>query len=269
MNHKELHPLLQISLLLCFLVLLMMTFVSFVILFFPENDFMEFRTRYKLGLQIAVFAGFFGSIYIIYSNLKYRVTKNTALLHSTKPLVQWNYKKLYWEKFKRKEYQKKAKKYFLKISIIWTAIGGFVYLLYRIAPIEVSTLLVLFILIFTIPLVPFTIGQFIREIKNQLFQENYEVKIYINGLTINRVYKPFNHYLDNDTNLKLMNVEKINLYNTDCLKFIVKKQFYSPPSGDGGDFGSVIRREINILVPIPENQEMDLTKLKNQLEIET
>lgn len=269
MLNKELHPIVQVLLTLLFVSFLMIFLISFIMTYFPNGDFDEINTKYKLELQLTMVISSLGSMFFIYSNLRYRVKKNAAELNETTPIIHWNYEKLYWRKFKTKEYQKKGLLYLLKIALIWMPIGFFVFFLFKVTNPMVSIILVALILIFTIPMIPFTLGRFFNDLKNQLFQKKYEIKIYKNGLTVNEIYYPYNHWIDNENNLRLIDVQELNLYNTRCLKFIAKKVFYSPPTPDGGDSGSVIRRTVNTFIPIPKNQDIDLHKIKKELKIKT
>jgi len=269
MNKKDLHPILQVLLTLLFVSFLVISLISFGIIYFPEGDFDEIINKYKLELQFVFIISSLSSMSFIYYSLRYRVRRRILKLKENSPIVHWSYERLYWENFKTKEYQKKAIIYGLKILSIWLPIGVFLYLLNRLAPPMVSDILIFLILILTIPIIPFTLGSFISDVKNQLFQVNYVVNIYEKGLTINDVYYPYNQHANSDCNLRLHDIEKLVLYNTNCLKFILIKMFYSPPTHDGGDSGSVIRRKINILIPIPENQDVDLNILKKQLNVKT
>ncbi|MEN7550423.1 hypothetical protein AAG747_21065 [Rapidithrix thailandica] len=267
MKNKELHPLLQVFLTLLFVALLMMFFVSFGIEYLPSNDFDKIRKKYGIELHLAMVISSLSAMFFIYFNLRFRVNKSRARLYETEPIFHWNYETRYWQSFKTKEFQKKGLLYFLKILLIWVPIGSFLFFLYKEVEPMVSIVLLLLILILTIPMIPFTLGKFIHQLKNQLFQNKYEVKIYKNGLTINEAYYPYNHYLNSNNNLRLVDIEKLNLYNTSCLKFVVKKAFYSPASPDGGGFGSVIKRTAHIFIPIPKNQDIDLSKIKNHVNL--
>ncbi|WP_324027837.1 hypothetical protein QSV08_07790 [Maribacter sp. BPC-D8] len=266
MNSKELHPILQVLIILLFVSLLMLFFISFAIIYFSNGDFNEIKNNYKLELQLTMVFSCLASMFIIYSNLNYRVKKNKASLNEVNPIIHWKYKTPYWKKFKKKEYQKKGLFYLLKISLIWIPISATLFFISKTESM-LSIILILLILILIIPMIPFTLGKFISELKNQVFEKTYEVKVYKQGLTINEIYYPFNQYQDIDNGIRLVKIEKLNLYSTNCLSFKVEKRFYSPPTSDGGDSGSIINRNVDINIPIPKNQDIDLDKIKKQLKI--
>ncbi|MEN7548769.1 hypothetical protein AAG747_12685 [Rapidithrix thailandica] len=262
MKNNELHPLLQVFLVLLFVSFFTMFFVAFGIKYLPSNDFNTFRTKYEVALHLVMALSAVSVMLFIYFNLRNRANKNRARRYENTPLFHWHYETLYWQSFKAKEFKKKGFFYFLKILLIWVPIGSFLFFLYKVADPMLSIILALFILILTIPILPFTLGTFIHELKNQLFQNKYEVKIYKNGLSINEAYYPYNHYINSNHNLRLLEVEKLNLYGTSCLKFVIKKTFYSSPSPDGGDFGSVMKRTSHLFIPIPKNQAIDINNIK-------
>ena len=81
MNSKELHPILQVLIILLFVSLLMLFFISFAIIYFSNSDFNEIKNNYKLELQLTMVFSCLASMFIIYSNLNYRVKKNKASLN--------------------------------------------------------------------------------------------------------------------------------------------------------------------------------------------
>ena len=246
--------------------LLTLFLISFGITYIPNGDFNEFKDEYRLELHLAITLSFLAFMLIIYSILNYNAKKNRARLNESIPIIHWKYENSYWENFKGKEYKKKGLFYLLRILSIWAPITIVLFFIFKTEPL-VSIILILLISIFTIPMIPFTLGKFISELRINKFQKKYEVKIYKNGLTINETYHPFNNYLNRDNGLRLVNIEKLNLYSTNCLRFQIVKRFYSSPTPSGGDFGSVINRNINIHIPIPKNQDIDLDEIKKKIKI--
>lgn len=228
---------------------------------FESDDFVEIQNQYEFELILTMAVSSLASMYILYFfpiNMK---KYNAAELVETVPIVQWNYDKLYWKNFKRKELQKKGFLYCLKILLILIPVVIVLCFIYQSEPM-VSIMLLPIILICIIPMIPFTVGRFYNEVRNQLFQNQYEVKIFKQGLSINEVYYPYNQFLSRNDRFRLINIEKKNVYSIDCLKFSICKWFYS-----GDDSVSELSRKTSILIPFPKKQDVDLVKLKKELMI--
>ena len=108
-------------------------------------------------------------------------------------------------------------------------------------------------------MIPFTLGEFIKDYKNQLHQPGYAVKIFFNGLTINERYYPYRSSINRNNSLYLIDIEEITLQNTKCLKFIKEKKFY--------DDGSMHYRRSHLTIPLPQNTEINIKALRNELRV--
>lgn len=225
---------------------------------------MKYEKKYEPGLKLLLVIVPLASMSVFYYILKRSHRKSIITLAETSPFVQWSYSEFYWRNFKDKEFREKGLVYVVKLLLNWCPIVALLLVVAAAEPV-VAIIVSIYLLIYTVPLIPFTLGEFLREMKNQLFQDEFDVKIYKNGLTINDVYCLYNHCYSKGNNVKLVKIEKLSLYSTDCIKFTARKQFYSSPTLDGGDSGSLINRSTNKLIPIPKNCEKDMITIQKQL----
>lgn len=241
--------------------LLVILHISILIIYDDSNgDFEEIRNNYKYTLYFIIVIsslGFMLTLYYLIRNMHFKIA---AKLEEKEPIFQWNYEKQYWGKIKSKELKKNVLLYLLKISLIWIPIVSLLFYIKTEEPM-VSFILSSLILVFTIPIIPFTLWKFIKNIRNQFFQKKYEVKIFKLGLTINEVYYPYRYYINSDNNLILFDIEE----TSNCFKFISKKTFYMPPTPEGGDSGSLITRTLNIFIPVPKCMDVSLDMIKKQV----
>lgn len=263
MENKTLHPALQGLAVLMLVLFLSINMVSAVELFDSGGPFDDIRRNYEPALILAVVGSSVVCIVVLYLLINSKL-KQPRLDTEAVPIVRWSYRKYYWRNFKIKEFRQRGFRYTLKLLLIWTPIISSLFGIYMAEPL-VGITISLWAVIISVPLIPVTIGRFIGELENQVFQESFEVAIYKNGLTINGMYYPFHHYQDSDTNTRLVSIKQQNIYATDCLAFTVCKQFYSPPTADGGDYGTVLKRTSRILIPIPKDTKDDLVLLKKQV----
>lgn len=238
-----------------------------MLLFVSNGDFDEILEKYELGLKLTLVISSLAFMLIFYSMLNRDSRKKRIELTEKAPIVRWSYSELYWRSFKDKEFLKRGLLYAVKLLLIWLPVVVFLLVIYNAEP-AVAAIVSICTFVFTVPIIPFTLGKFLGEMKNQLFHDEFEVNIYKNGLTINGVYYPYNYYNSSDDNIKLVKIEKLSLYSADCIKFTARKQFYSPPTLDGGDSGSMMTRTKSILIPIPKNGENDLRTIKKQIGLE-
>lgn len=260
MRSKKLHPITELFLILLLVSsLVIMSFAGIIIGDKSGGDFDYIRNNYYIELNFAVIICALCSMCILYFMFRNMRNKNAAKLHEDTPIYYWTYNKYYWEGIKAKEIKKEVLLHLAKLLLIWIPIGFFLYFIWFEEQI-VSIILMFYIIVFTIPIIPFTTGEFIRRVTSQFFQDKYEVRIFMRGLTINNMYYPYRS--NGNVKIILENIEEIN----GSWKFKAEKRFYSYVSGDG-DSGTKIRRAISICVPIPYREHISIDVLKEQLEI--
>jgi len=190
-KHRKISPVIQL-----FLILLLVTFLvlmQFCIMILSDNltgDFYKIRNSYSSELLITTVISISCSILILYHLIKSyhppaKLTEPTALL-------SWQYSKEYWEKIKKENLTSISLLELRKELLSCALVGALAYLLLIIENKTLSISLLSLLIVFSVPVIPFTLGRYIKEKTCQFFKGSYHVKIYRRGLTINDVYFPFN-----------------------------------------------------------------------------
>lgn len=252
---------LLVPLLIVFLILFI---ISFMVTYIPNGDFKVFKKTYWLALRMVVISSFLGCSYVFYIIVKDAFYKSKAVLHESIPITTLYANKTTWRKAKAKEFLKKHIHFLVKNILIFSLIALLLFLIAAESLIS-AIALGLIILIFAIPMVYVNLKILLQETKNQLYQKEYKVDIYKNGLTINNKYYPFNHYRGSQNNLRLVDVEQLSQNGISIIKFTSISKFRSSSIPGGGDFGTVLERKKILYLPILLNQDVTLTSLKKQL----
>lgn len=260
MSSKKLHTITEIFLIpLLVSSLVTMLFAVIIIGDKSGGDFAYVRNNYYIELYFVVIICALCSMCILYSMIRSMRNKNASKLHEKTPICYWTYKKNYWEGIKAKELKKEVLLHLVKLLLIWIPIG-FILSFIWFEEQMVSIIIMLYIMVFTVPIIPFTTGELMRKVNNQFYQEKYEVKIFMCGLTINKMFYPYRSY--RNVTIILEDIEEIN----GSWKFKAEKRFYSRDS-EGSDSGTEIRRAVSICIPIPQNEHISIDVIKEQLEI--
>jgi len=190
----------------------------------------------------------------IYFYLIFRKAENTSELTEKQPIIRFKYEKKYWRNFKKKEFIKNAILSVIKIVLFGLPINFFLYHLLNQGEIKILIIFLMLFVIALIPIIVYFFRKYYLNVRNQLFSEKYEVKIFKTGLTINNAYYPYDQYVNIFLQFRLIDVKKLELNNCNCLKFIARKT-KSLYSIEGPRIK--VESKTKILIPIPQNVNRD------------
>lgn len=255
---KKWHPLLQISAVFLLIISIVVSFFSLILFLDKPTDFKIDYDSYFLP-TIYILSTFL-SWFILYKLIKSAQTYKFPKGMENKYILKLNYTKSDWLHFKRKEYISKIVSHYIKIWVLLIPIVIGLFFIYKEGKM-VALALTNLVLVISLPLICITEQKFLKEIANNLYASEFEVKIYRSGIKINKWYFPYNHYIDSETNIKLTDIRIINENELEYLKFKRIKKFYYPD-----EYGNPrMTRTNSIKIPITKNISIDLKKLRNDL----
>lgn len=176
-------------------------------------------------------------------------------------LLELNYTKEEWFPFK-KEQKKKTDKFILK-SGVWVLLVLLFLSFLAFEALEVA----LIILNFTV----ITIGLVYKTVYKTIFrgyrssEDNYTVKFYLQGLTVNNENYIYNKYIGLNNSFEIKNITLDTMENKMFLKISYKANSYFQGSIDtpSGDLTTII----DLKIPLTENHKVDAEKLKTAYNI--
>lgn len=176
-------------------------------------------------------------------------------------LLELNYTKEEWLPF-IKDQKKKTDKFILK-SGVWVLL--ILLFLSFLAFEELAVALIM--LNFTV----ITIGLVYKTVYKTIFQDyrssedNYTVKFYLQGLTVNNENYIYNKYIGLNNSFEIKNLTLDNIENKMFLKISYKANSYFQGSIDtpSGDLTAII----DLKIPLTENHKVDAEKLKTAYNI--
>ncbi len=217
--------------------------------------------NYKLAQTAIIFISYLTIIFIIYKEIRITLNKYTPNHPTKRPIFDWNYERHFWEGYKKKEYQKKIYRYTLVTSAVIIFILMSIFFFKK----DRNSLLLMYLQasMIIIPLVPFTLGVFIENLKNELFEDKYSVQIYKKGIIINDKYFGYDYNWNSGNKIYLTGLEIVNNLATPCLKFTIERLY----QGIGDISSRDNTKTKKILIPIPQDEKIDLEWLKSKLVI--
>ncbi len=193
-----------------------------------------------------------------------RFSNNSPKLTEEKHLLQLEYPKTEWLKFKKEEFEKTKRKlenrrFFIGLSLLVFA------LFFCFVEFTVGLIVANFIIFFTIPIHPVIKEPFEEAYYNNiLFESNtYKVKVYKKGLTVNNYYYGYKHFSREGASTQLIAVDLAKEASQSFLEFTTYSVGILPTFDDFN--GGEVKHTATLKIPVLEHHNIDMKKLRSQL----
>ena len=234
-----------------------------VILFIGDlrNDIGFFYSFLPVFLGLSFYLGT-KTIRLFYGK---RVRINKPILLEAEHILELIYPRDKWIDFKKEEYlKKKRKKQRVNLYFI---LGGLTFIiLLSIGEPAVGVIFLYFTLFFCIPMGPILKQRFDEEYFNniELEEEEYVVRIYRTGVTINNWFVPYNWSYVNGSYISLESLELIDENSNQYLEFKSTSKTYYTPTLDDHSSGEQMAKG-SLKLPLLDSQNVNVKKLKKIL----